>query len=103
MQRFRLADPELTADATDPPGFRALMLRLGPAAGARRTGTSLYELPPGEALCPYHYELGEEEWLLVLSGRPTVRTPEGDQRLSEDAGVRVRVPQGHGRCERISL
>jgi uncharacterized cupin superfamily protein len=37
--------------------------------------------PPGQALCPYHYEYGEEEWLLVVSGRPSVRAPEGTEQL----------------------
>ena len=41
----------------------------------------MYELPPGEAVCPYHYEYGEEEWLLVLAGRPSVRDPEGTEQL----------------------
>ena len=42
------------------------MARLGPLLGAKETGISVYELPPGQAVCPYHYECGEEEWLLVL-------------------------------------
>ena len=37
----------------------------------------MYELPPGQAICPYHYEYPEEEWLLVLTGRPTLRHPGG--------------------------
>jgi len=64
-------------DDTDPPGFRALMARVGGDLGAKETGASLYVIPPGEGGSPYHYEYSEEEWLLVLSGRPTVRTPEG--------------------------
>ena len=44
------------------------MPRTGPVLGAKNTGASLYEWPPGEALCPYHYEWAEEEWLLVLEG-----------------------------------
>jgi len=32
-------------------------------------------------VCPYHYEYGEEEWVLVLAGRPSARTPEGVQEL----------------------
>ncbi|MEV4420946.1 cupin domain-containing protein [Patulibacter sp. NPDC049589] len=67
--------PEL--DDTDPPGYRALMARVGGGLGAKQTGASLYVLPPGQSNCPYHYEYGEEEWLLVLSGTPTIRTPEG--------------------------
>ena len=42
---------------------------------------SVYELPPGQAICPYHYEYGEEEWLVVLQGRPTLRRPQGSERL----------------------
>jgi uncharacterized cupin superfamily protein len=74
------AEPELDPD--DPAGFRAKMLRPGPSLGARSTGASLYELPPGEAVCPYHYEYGEEEWVLVLEGRPSVRDPDGVHELS---------------------
>ena len=57
------------------------MFRFGKQLGAAETGASLYELPPGQAVCPYHYEYGEEEWLLVLSGNPSVRTPEGTEQL----------------------
>ncbi len=81
-RRVNLADPELQFDSEDPPGFRAGMLRPGPGFGAEGTGASLYELPPGEAICPYHYEYAEEEWLLVLSGTPSVRTPEGTEQLA---------------------
>ena len=53
------------------------------------------ELPPGELLCPYHYEYGEEEWLLVLSGRPFLRTPEGTEELKPlDLAFFPRGPEG---------
>jgi len=81
MRRVSLADPTFETDPSDPEGFRAAMFRVGPMLGAKRTGASLYELPPGEALCPYHYEYGEEEWALVLDGEATVRTPEGTETL----------------------
>lgn len=81
MRRVNLADPAFTYDDADPAGFRSGLLRMGEQLGAERTGTSLYELPPGEALCPYHYEYGEEEWLLVLDGRPSVRDPQGTEQL----------------------
>jgi uncharacterized cupin superfamily protein len=58
------------------------MFRIGPEVGAERTGATLYHLPPGELLCPYHYEYGEEEWLLVLAGRPSVRDPDGTHELA---------------------
>ena len=81
MRRANVSDPAFTYDADDPEGFRSGYARLGPDLGAKATGTTVYDLPPGQALCPYHYEYGEEEWVLVLDGRPTVRTPEGTERL----------------------
>jgi hypothetical protein len=54
MRRFSLSDPTFGYDSADPEGFRAGMFRMGPGAGAKETGTSLYELPQWEALCPYH-------------------------------------------------
>lgn len=83
MRRVNLAKADVRYQDDDPPGFRSGMYRMGPDLGAEITGTSLYELPPGEALCPYHYEHGEEEWLLVLEGEPSVRTPDGTERLEQ--------------------
>ena len=57
------------------------MFRMGPQLGAKDSGASLYELPPGQTICPYHYEWGEEEWLLVVEGQATLRTPEGEERI----------------------
>ena len=81
MRRVSISDPSFTYDPEDAEGFRAGMFRFGPSLGAERTGTTVYELPPGESVCPYHYEYGEEEWLLVLAGRPSVRDPEGTEQL----------------------
>ena len=82
MRVLNIADPEFTYDDDDPPPFHAGMFRLGKQLGATQTGMSVYELPPGQSVCPYHYEYGEEEWVLVLSGRPSVRTPEGTEELA---------------------
>jgi uncharacterized cupin superfamily protein len=76
----------------DPPGFRPRSARLGPSLGASRLGGTVYELPPGEAVCPYHYEYGNEEWLVVLEGDPTLRTPEGERTLRP--GDVVCFPEG---------
>ena len=84
MQRISLTSPAFEYDDDDPEGFRAGLHRFGKQVGAEQTGTSFYDLPPGQALCPYHYEYGEEEWLLVVSGRPTVRDPDGSHELAPD-------------------
>jgi uncharacterized cupin superfamily protein len=81
MQRINLTSPAFEYDDDDADGFRAGLHRFGKQVGAKQTGTSFYNLPPGQALCPYHYEYAEEEWLLVVSGRPTVRDPEGSHEL----------------------
>jgi uncharacterized cupin superfamily protein len=81
MDRVNIASPEFEYDPEDPDGFRAGMFRPGPGLGAEATGMSVYELPPGQAICPYHYEYAEEEWLLVLEGRPTLRRPDGGEQL----------------------
>jgi len=98
MKPTNIGAPEFAWDETDPEGFRAGMARLGPLLGAKETGISVYELPPGQAICPYHYECGEEEWLLVLAGTPTLRTPAGEERLGPwDVACFRRGPEGaHG-------
>lgn len=78
MRRVNLSQAEFEYDPEDPELFRSGMARFGKGFGARESGASLYELPPGQSICPYHYEYGEEEWLLVLTGRPTLRTPAGE-------------------------
>jgi uncharacterized cupin superfamily protein len=81
VRRVNIRAAELGHDPDDPEGFRCGSLRLGPHVGGSRLGATVYELPPGQAVCPYHYEWGEEEWLLVLEGHPTLRHPEGAERL----------------------
>jgi len=81
MRRVRLADAKFEYDPDDPPGFRNGMARLGGDLGAKDSGATLYELAPGEAVCPYHYEYGEEEWALVIEGTPSVRTPDSTEQL----------------------
>jgi uncharacterized cupin superfamily protein len=64
-----------------PDGFKRSSTRVGAELGAVRTGLSVYELPPGQAIGPYHYENPDEEWLVVVSGTPTLRHPGGEAQL----------------------
>jgi uncharacterized cupin superfamily protein len=68
-------------DEWGPAGFHRRTTRVGSRVDGAQIGATLYELPPGEKTWPYHYEYGNEEWLLVVSGTPTVRTAEGEHEL----------------------
>lgn len=64
-------------------GFRALRARVGRQAGSERLGLSLWEVAPGEAAYPYHFHYAEEELVIVLQGRPSLRTSSGWRELAE--------------------
>lgn len=66
-----------------PAGFRSRRARLGDAVGVTRVGASLWELAPGEAAYPYHWHHAEEEIVIVLAGRPSLRTPGGWRELEQ--------------------
>ena len=72
-----------------PDGLRAA--RVAERAGAEHLGASLYELAPGDAM-HFHYHLGREELLIVLSGRLWLRTGDGSRELPE--GEVVAFPRG---------
>jgi len=82
MKSFNVfGDVSFEYDDTDPEGYKAAMNRFGPKLDGTRLGCTVYELPPGQSLCPYHWET-EEEWLLVISGEVTLRHAEGEDVLA---------------------
>jgi len=81
VSEVNLFDVDVTKDPDDPDGYNTSYARIGPLVGGRLLGLSVYELPPGQSICPYHYEIGFEEWLVVLKGRATLRTPDGERDL----------------------
>jgi uncharacterized cupin superfamily protein len=87
-----LFEVALAQDEGDPAGYETPYARVGPLIGASALGASVYELRAGQSVCPYHYEHGNEEWLLVLIGRPTLRDPEGEHEL--EPGDVVLFPEG---------
>jgi uncharacterized cupin superfamily protein len=101
MRRFNLFDDAaLGVDDDEPPGYRAPYAKLREAIGAERLAASVVLLGPGQAVCPYHYEVIEEEWLFVLAGTPTVRTPDGE-RVTQ-AGDVVCFPRGPAGAHKIA-
>jgi uncharacterized cupin superfamily protein len=60
-----------------------------PLAGA------VWELAPGSEGVDYHYHHGTEEYLVVLRGTATLRTPAGERELAEGAVAHFRPgPEG---------
>lgn len=95
VRPVNLFSVELQRDEDDPRGYEAGYVRLGPVLGAVDLGATVYELEPGNSNCPYHYEYGNEEWLLVLSGRLTVRHSDGETELGPgDAAAFLQGPGG---------
>jgi uncharacterized cupin superfamily protein len=68
-------------------GFSCLRARLGRQLGTQKIGLSLFELPPGQAAYPYHWHIAEEELIIVIAGRPHLRTPEGWRELDPGDAV----------------
>jgi uncharacterized cupin superfamily protein len=95
-----LFSASLQRDQDDPAGYEADYLRIGPAIGASMLGATIYELGPGQSNCPYHYEYGNEEWLIVLAGRLTLRTPRGEENL--EPGHVVCFPEGPEGAHKLS-
>jgi uncharacterized cupin superfamily protein len=83
----------------DHPGFDCRRAHVGRQAGAQRLGASVWDVPPGQAACPYHFHLVEEELLFVLSGRPSLRGPDGWREL--EPGEVVSFPAGEAGAHQI--
>ena len=98
MQRVNIHTVPLD-QAQQQRGYSWTAAALGPAIGAEAMGATLYELPPGEASFPYHYEYGCQEWLLVVTGTPTLRDPDGTHTL--DAGDLVCFREGPAGAHRL--
>jgi uncharacterized cupin superfamily protein len=93
-----LFEPEFE-ESIDRPGFRWQRALLGRQAGAERLGASLFALAPGCAAFPMHYHLGNEEMLVVIAGRPSLRTPDGEREL--ETGEVVSFPRGEDGAHQV--
>ena len=91
-------EPQWDEEQERPP-FSWRRARLGRQAGSRALGASLFELPPGCSSFPLHVHHANEEMLIVLAGRPTLRTLESERELAE--GEIVACPVGRAGTHRI--
>jgi len=88
---MKLLDDEAWLEQISPPQHPGYVWRRKRVAG-QHLGAGLIELPPGESTFPYHYELGNDELLVVVLGTPTLRTPDGERKLAP--GDCVLFPSG---------
>lgn len=86
-------------DGERPEGFRSRRARIGYELGSELVGISLWEVPPGEAAYPYHFHYADEELVIVLSGRPSLRTPDGVREL--ERGEVLHFPLGEEGAHQI--
>ena len=64
-------------------GWRGQEAFVGQHIGGELLGACMSEVEPGNKLWPYHTHHANEEWVIVVRGEPTLRTPEGEQVLKE--------------------
>ena len=93
-----LFEPEFD-ESSEQPGFSWRRAQLARQAGGERLGASLFALPPGEALYPLHYHLGNEELLIVSTAPPRCGRPT-DERVLERGEV-VSFPRGEAGAHQI--
>jgi len=79
----------------DRDGWRIKEAFIGDRVGSELLGASMSEVEPGNKLWPYHTHHANEEWLIVVSGTPTLRSPDGERVLREgDVACFRRGPEG---------
>jgi len=99
VRRVNIFSDACEYDEADPAGYRSGFVHITRALGGEALNVKVMELPPGESVCPYHYEY-EEEWLIVLEGSVVVRTPEGEEELGR--GETVCFPVGSAGAHKAS-
>jgi uncharacterized cupin superfamily protein len=99
VPRANVFTSECEYDAADPDGYRSAVLNLTKALGGRDIAIKVFEVPPGQAICPYHYEY-EEEWLIVLEGDVRLRTPAGEEML--ERGDAASFPVGEAGAHKVT-
>ncbi len=78
MSEVNLFDLPLNDDDDDDPaGYHVLYQRVGPLIGAEQLGLSVYELPPGQSVCAYHYEVGSRRTRASRSIRTRTNSASG--------------------------
>lgn len=65
----------------EPKPYDSQVAEVGRLLGASKLGYAAARLQQGQVFCPLHWHTREEELFVVISGTPSVRTPQGVWRL----------------------
>jgi uncharacterized cupin superfamily protein len=91
-------EPDWDMERDEPP-YVWRRARVGRQAGAQDLGASLFELPPGASSFQLHAHHANEELIVVLAGRPTLVSLEGERELAP--GEVVAAPRGRAGAHRL--
>jgi uncharacterized cupin superfamily protein len=81
-------------------GYEYCRKKFVPFGSANHTLVSVYEIPPGKAAYPYHYHHKNEETFYILRGEGTLRTPDGEKKVS--AGDLLFFPTGPAGAHKLT-
>jgi uncharacterized cupin superfamily protein len=91
-------EPEWDAEQDRPP-FTWRRAKVAKQAGGEKLGASVFDLPPGASTFPLHFQYANEELIIVLSGRPTLRDADSERVL--EPGDVVACPTGPRGAHRL--
>jgi uncharacterized cupin superfamily protein len=79
--------------------FASRRKKLAAAAGGKKIGASLFEIPPGKRAFPYHAHFANEESIYVLEGTGTLRL--GGSEVPVRAGDYLAFPPGEASAHQL--
>jgi uncharacterized cupin superfamily protein len=99
VRKVNLLKPEFDR-SSERAGYRWRAAIVGRALGSSQIGARVYELEAGERTLPFHFHHAEEEWLVVITGAPALRGPDGERALRE--GDVVCFPRGPAGAHQVT-
>ena len=81
-------------------GYEYYRKKFIPFGGAKNTLVSVYEIPHHKSAYPYHFHHNNEETFYILRGEGTLRTPDGERKVS--AGEFLFFPTGPAGAHKLT-
>lgn len=81
-------------------GYEYYRRKFVPRGGSESTVISIYEIPPLKSAYPYHYHRKDEEAFYIISGKGTLKMPDGERPVS--AGDLLFFPAGAAGAHKLT-